>query len=252
MRSTARLADQTVTHGRAAWLAGRLADRTLTHGLVGPNGLALTGWLQVAIRGRGSVKEGRARPAHAMGRPDPSEDDELHVLITGETDDDVDRVRWLGGPRGRQRRRRRRRRCRAAPCSTHACGSAVAGSSWQQLGGLRAAAERVLRTRRLRALPHRRRGRGHTHTHPPRHPSVFWWFGTLTHPPACARPPAGRCAGRAAVPAHRRHAGRAPQDAAARASHAQRWVGWVGPRVAGGGGADAGAGAGAACWCCRG
>lgn len=49
---------------------------------------------KIAIRGKGSVKEGRSR-RDPSGRPEPGEDDELHVLITGETDEDVDKVRRM-------------------------------------------------------------------------------------------------------------------------------------------------------------
>lgn len=45
---------------------------------------------KIAIRGRGSVKEGRSRKE---SKPDPSENEDLHVLVTGDTDEDVDRVR---------------------------------------------------------------------------------------------------------------------------------------------------------------
>lgn len=47
---------------------------------------------KIAIRGKGSIKEGRTR-RDPMGRPEPGEDDELHVLITGDNDEDVDKVR---------------------------------------------------------------------------------------------------------------------------------------------------------------
>jgi splicing factor 1 len=45
---------------------------------------------KIAIRGRGSVKEGRARKENI--KPDPSENEELHVLVTGDTDQAVDMV----------------------------------------------------------------------------------------------------------------------------------------------------------------
>lgn len=56
---------------------------------------------KIAIRGKGSVKEGRTR-RDLSGRPEPGEDEELHVLISGDTDDDVDRVGrgWEGEGRG--------------------------------------------------------------------------------------------------------------------------------------------------------
>lgn len=44
---------------------------------------------KIAIRGRGSVKEGRSK---REAKPDPSDNEDLHVLITGEDDDSVDRV----------------------------------------------------------------------------------------------------------------------------------------------------------------
>ncbi|EFJ49823.1 hypothetical protein VOLCADRAFT_59083 [Volvox carteri f. nagariensis] len=49
---------------------------------------------KIAIRGKGSIKEGRTR-RDPMGRPEPGEDDELHVLITGDTDEDVDKAAAL-------------------------------------------------------------------------------------------------------------------------------------------------------------
>jgi hypothetical protein len=58
---------------------------------------------KIAIRGRGSVKEGRSRKDT---KPDPSDNEDLHVLVTGDTDQDVDRVRrgrrFLGRGRGRR------------------------------------------------------------------------------------------------------------------------------------------------------
>lgn len=45
---------------------------------------------KIAIRGRGSVKEGRSRKE---SKPDPSENEDLHVLITAEDDESADRVR---------------------------------------------------------------------------------------------------------------------------------------------------------------
>lgn len=54
---------------------------------------------KIAIRGKGSVKEGRSR-RDPSGRPEPGEDDELHVLITGEADEDVDKVRCTAGLAG--------------------------------------------------------------------------------------------------------------------------------------------------------
>jgi hypothetical protein len=47
---------------------------------------------KIAIRGKGSIKEGRTR-RDPQGRPEPGEDDELHVTITGDNDEDVDKVR---------------------------------------------------------------------------------------------------------------------------------------------------------------
>ncbi|KAF6262591.1 hypothetical protein COO60DRAFT_1699170, partial [Scenedesmus sp. NREL 46B-D3] len=44
---------------------------------------------KIAIRGRGSVKEGRTRKD---GKPDPSDTEELHVLVTGDDDDSVDKA----------------------------------------------------------------------------------------------------------------------------------------------------------------
>ncbi|CAD7701777.1 unnamed protein product [Ostreobium quekettii] len=44
---------------------------------------------KIAIRGRGSVKEGRVRKDM---KPDPSEDDDLHVLITADTDESLERA----------------------------------------------------------------------------------------------------------------------------------------------------------------
>jgi splicing factor 1 len=44
---------------------------------------------KIAIRGRGSVKEGRSK---REAKPDPSDNEDLHVLITGEDDESVDRV----------------------------------------------------------------------------------------------------------------------------------------------------------------
>jgi splicing factor 1 len=52
---------------------------------------------KIAIRGRGSVKEGRSRKE---SKPDPSENEDLHVLITGEDDESVDRVRFRCRDRG--------------------------------------------------------------------------------------------------------------------------------------------------------
>ena len=43
---------------------------------------------RIVIRGKGSVKEGSSRTATR----DDNEDDEMHVLVSGETDDDVDRA----------------------------------------------------------------------------------------------------------------------------------------------------------------
>ena len=45
---------------------------------------------KIAIRGKGSVKEGRA--GRRDGRRNPDEDDELHVLVTGPSKDQVDRA----------------------------------------------------------------------------------------------------------------------------------------------------------------
>ncbi len=71
---------------------------------------------KIAIRGRGSVKEGRApRPGRdggsgpgggggggGGGRPDPSDNDDLHVLVMADDDDSLDKVR-LGARRMRAR-----------------------------------------------------------------------------------------------------------------------------------------------------
>lgn len=46
---------------------------------------------KIAIRGRGSVKEGRARPTGV--KPDPSDEEETHVLITADTEEAVEKVR---------------------------------------------------------------------------------------------------------------------------------------------------------------
>jgi len=43
---------------------------------------------KIAIRGRGSVKEGKGR---RDGKPNPGEDDELHVLVTADTDAQLDK-----------------------------------------------------------------------------------------------------------------------------------------------------------------
>lgn len=45
---------------------------------------------KIAIRGRGSVKEGRSRKE---AKPDPSDNEDLHVLITADDDESADRVR---------------------------------------------------------------------------------------------------------------------------------------------------------------
>lgn len=47
---------------------------------------------RIVIRGKGSVKEGRRKEA---GKLEPGEDEELHVLITAETDEAADKV-WTG------------------------------------------------------------------------------------------------------------------------------------------------------------
>lgn len=50
---------------------------------------------KIAIRGRGSTKEGRGPRVGRDGRelrPDNSENEDLHVLITGDTDESVDKV----------------------------------------------------------------------------------------------------------------------------------------------------------------
>lgn len=44
---------------------------------------------KIAIRGKGSVKEGRAKKEN---KPDPSENEELHVLITAETDEALEKA----------------------------------------------------------------------------------------------------------------------------------------------------------------
>ncbi|MEW5314855.1 MAG: hypothetical protein WDW38_006320 [Sanguina aurantia] len=46
---------------------------------------------KIAIRGRGSVKEGRAKK-DPSAKSDPSDTEELHVLITGETEDSLDKA----------------------------------------------------------------------------------------------------------------------------------------------------------------
>lgn len=46
---------------------------------------------KIAIRGRGSVKEGRSKK-DPSAKSDPSDTEELHVLITGETEDSLDKV----------------------------------------------------------------------------------------------------------------------------------------------------------------
>jgi len=46
---------------------------------------------RIAIRGRGSVKEGRRKEG---SKPEPGEDEELHVLITADTDEAADKVGW--------------------------------------------------------------------------------------------------------------------------------------------------------------
>jgi len=45
---------------------------------------------KIAIRGRGSVKEGRLRKDGA--KPDASENEELHVLVTADTDEQANMV----------------------------------------------------------------------------------------------------------------------------------------------------------------
>jgi len=45
---------------------------------------------KIAIRGKGSVKEGKA--GKKDGKPQPGEDDELHVLILGDTESQVDKA----------------------------------------------------------------------------------------------------------------------------------------------------------------
>lgn len=49
---------------------------------------------RIAIRGRGSVKEGGRRKEGS--RPEPGEDEELHVLITADNDEAADKVRLVG------------------------------------------------------------------------------------------------------------------------------------------------------------
>lgn len=59
---------------------------------------------KIAIRGRGSVKEG----IHKDGKYDYGEDEELHVLITGNTQQDVSigaQVFWGRGAKPRQANR---------------------------------------------------------------------------------------------------------------------------------------------------
>lgn len=47
---------------------------------------------KIAIRGRGSVKEGKSRKD---SKPDPSENEDLHVLVTGDDDESVEKVRLV-------------------------------------------------------------------------------------------------------------------------------------------------------------
>lgn len=44
---------------------------------------------KIALRGRGSVKDGRGRP----GPSDPSDHEDLHVLISADTDEALEKVR---------------------------------------------------------------------------------------------------------------------------------------------------------------
>eukprot|EP00587_Corethron_hystrix_P015313 CAMPEP_0113330590 /NCGR_PEP_ID=MMETSP0010_2-20120614/21752_1 /TAXON_ID=216773 ORGANISM="Corethron hystrix, Strain 308" /NCGR_SAMPLE_ID=MMETSP0010_2 /ASSEMBLY_ACC=CAM_ASM_000155 /LENGTH=53 /DNA_ID=CAMNT_0000193231 /DNA_START=1 /DNA_END=159 /DNA_ORIENTATION=- /assembly_acc=CAM_ASM_000155 len=46
---------------------------------------------KIAIRGRGSVKEG-ARGRRDVGKPMEGENEDLHVVVTGETQADVDKA----------------------------------------------------------------------------------------------------------------------------------------------------------------
>lgn len=45
---------------------------------------------RIVIRGKGSVKEGRGRKEG--GPPDPSEHEETHVLVTADTDEQLEKV----------------------------------------------------------------------------------------------------------------------------------------------------------------
>lgn len=72
--------------------------------LLGPRGRSLAGMntqsgAQIVVRGRGSVKEGRARRPthHRFARGDTTDDshEPLHCLITGDTRDKVDRAKVL-------------------------------------------------------------------------------------------------------------------------------------------------------------
>lgn len=61
--------------------------------LVGPRGNSLKGMerdsgAKISIRGKGSVKEGKGRPG---GGFDGDENDELHCLVTGDTEEKVQR-----------------------------------------------------------------------------------------------------------------------------------------------------------------
>lgn len=63
-------------------MQGAATQRKVLHGLQETN-------CKIAIRGRGSIKEGRSRKD---SKPDSSENEELHVLITAENDHDADAV----------------------------------------------------------------------------------------------------------------------------------------------------------------
>lgn len=64
--------------------------------IIGPRGntqkrMQLETKTKIAIRGRGSIKEGSSKdPKYDYG-----EDEELHVLVTGETQDDVSELQKI-------------------------------------------------------------------------------------------------------------------------------------------------------------
>lgn len=51
---------------------------------------------RIVIRGRGSVKEGRMRSGGGAAPYDPADDEELHVLVTADSEDALDKVRQGG------------------------------------------------------------------------------------------------------------------------------------------------------------